>query len=460
MHGKPSHDQDAAKGVKCDAFFEAFRALIGPCDDWDIVTASEETRDGLRLNLDANGLEEKRQLLISRAKTRNEGPKINDQLRFAPFDPEEVAEPNFRIMSAYRVPSAMLFQRTTDLRRFKRPFPNGLELCVALGSSFARDHLHGFQKDKLLHTIMSMEPMFYGHSLYFDYLNALRALLDDPEPKAPDFMKSHAWQAKSCNTVLGGWAQLRHTLGLHIKETVCYTCAASPPPGFVEPEPLFFGRMANLAKRTGQLLEQAGAFGAPSIALSKSHFSWSLKGIIRWFEDAFTPGDIPEVLREGPYEPDLKALWRSLGEICRELEEIASKQLEGVALIDTDDAFSIFQWYGESLARIMLYGGNSYFSPRDDAPRIIDVYTNPGMGHLHVGIARSRRVYVLYPWQGRNILCEGAILPYYEFVNKHRLTNSSWKKRLDSAARPAIPQWIQPAIWRQGISKPDQKKEH
>ena len=62
----------------------------------------------------------------------------------------------------------------------------------------------------------------------------------------------------------------------------------------------------------------------------------------------------------------------------------------------------------------MLYGGNSYLTPRDDAPRVVDVYANPQeSGYLHVGIARPRKMYVLYPWKGKTVLCEGAILPYY-----------------------------------------------
>ena len=96
-----------------------------------------------------------------------------------------VAEANFRVISAYRTPSAILFQQTTDLRRFTRPYPNGLEVAAALGSTFARRQLSDPQRAQVLETIGSCEGQFQGRSLYFGYLDALRALLDAPEADAP-----------------------------------------------------------------------------------------------------------------------------------------------------------------------------------------------------------------------------------------------------------------------------------
>ena len=105
-----------------------------------------------------------------------------------------------------------------------------------------------------------------------------------------------------------------------------------------------------------------------------------------------------------------------------------------------------------------MYGGNSYFTPRDDSPRIVDVYYNPqSHGYLHVGIARPRKIYVLYPWQNEKILCEGAVMPYYEFVNNSRLTDSDWKEVLDSNQRPSVPEWVKPAISGNDLQRPELK---
>ena len=109
----------------------------------------------------------------------------------------------------------------------------------------------------------------------------------------------------------------------------------------------------------------------------------------------------------------------------------------------------------------MLYGGNSYENPRDDSPRVVDVCSNPQEGgYLHVGVARARKIYVLYPWHGRTILSEGAIMPYYEFVSTSRLTDRAWRDMLDSAQCPAIPKWISPVVSGGSLGKANLKGEH
>jgi hypothetical protein len=300
--------------------------------------------------------------------------------------------------------------------------------------------------------------------------------------------------------VLAGWAQLRHTWALQAKQTVHYAGIAMVPKGFVEPEPEFFARMATLSDSTRRLLKGMGAFRpdyshilagletlgavldgveteeelrekfrkltqddrvrlqlpymlmetAPSKAEfgSKDYFIETRA----WLEKiAADIGDgklheypqLEAVVRE--FEFDLEELWDRLGEISRRLEVIAHKQLRGVDLSKSENSF--VEAYGSKLAGIMLYGGNSYLTPRDDAPRAVDVYSNPRAGgYLHVGIARPRKLYVLYPWKGKTLLCEGAVMPYSEFVAEARLTDQSWKERLDSEKRPPVPRWMKPIV--------------
>ena len=78
--------------------------------------------------------------------------------------------------------------------------------------------------------------------------------------------------------------------------------------------------------------------------------------------------------------------------------------------------------------------------------RIVDVHSAPGAGYLEVGIGRATAIYILYPWQGKLILCKGAVMPYYEFISDSRLTDSEWKNRLDSGQKPEVPNWIKPVI--------------
>ena len=201
----PKHD--FMKAREYEHFFRIYARFVGAADDWDLTTLQDEAGNNKRLNLDPRnkeGLTRLRNDLKREATGYGKGPLINDQLRFAPDDPSQTAEPNFRVLSARRTPDAILFGRTTDLRRFKRPFPSGLEVCASLGSTFARSKLTGGDREKLLETIDGCHAHFKGHGLYVRYLDCLAALLDKPERDAPAFMSGEAWQTKSCQTVLAG----------------------------------------------------------------------------------------------------------------------------------------------------------------------------------------------------------------------------------------------------------------
>ena len=72
----------------------------------------------------------------------------------------------------------------------------------------------------------------------------------------------------------------------------------------------------------------------------------------------------------------------------------------------------------------------------------MDVFSDPLRGkRLHVGIGRPRPLLVLYPWQGREVLCVGGVLPYYEFETEEPLTDAEWKALLDSPKAPRPPAW-------------------
>ena len=450
-------------------------------------------------------------------KKNREAPRINDQLALPPSDSSQAAEYSYRIISAHRTPDAMLFQQTTDPRKFHRDFPSGLEICAMLGSSFARSRLAAEEKDKLMAEIDQCKARSLSSTnttLYARYLNCLEALVAKPEPSAPPFMSSEVWQIKSCQAVLGGWAQLRHAWVLHVKQNVTYLGSGETPSGFVEPIPEFFARMALLAERSEIMLEKAGAITADlkkiaadirtgaNLLMKKTQedkmtlgidepseettLAWNAMELSRMLSDS-RDSSPSKVLSTGTYQklckladdldrgqlPDnlmlaeaiqssyvnIADLWRSLGGMCRRLESLAHKQLRGIAFSEEEKRFIMS--YGDNLAQVMLYGGNSYLDPKDDAPRVVDVFSNPRVGkHLEVGIARARTIYVLYPVKDGEILCRGAVMPYYEFTNDTRLTDATWKSLLDSPQRPKSPDWIGPIITPEGLSAPTLESSH
>ncbi len=131
--------------------------------------------------------------------------------------------------------------------------------------------------------------------------------------------------------------------------------------------------------------------------------------------------------------------------MCGRLQCLSHKQLRGREYAPAEKEF--LKRYGQRLGALMFYEGNSYKTPRDDAPRVVDVFSS-GKQVLEVGIGKPRALYVLYPWQGKEVLCRGAVLPYHEFVHHERLTDEAWRKLLSSPARPAPPAWA--AVFTEG----------
>lgn len=430
--------------------------------------------------------------------------EINDQLAYVPDDPRSAAELSVRLMPARRIPDGVLFARTTDPRTFppQGRQPNGLELCAAMGSNFARSRFASQGEAKLIGEIDRCRPFFAGTSLYCDYLRCLEVLVGPPEPDAPPLMSTEAWQVKSCQTVLAGWAQMRHTTALQTKQGASFACASRLPNGFVEPVPEFYARMARMVERAGPLLREAGAFDLDPVGIaedlrrgvmaeeraaqSKTREGGSQRGVdvedwrlaqkvdhvkrcltddfpfTNWdeyearkrqqvlelakqLEQGQMPAN-PRLARElSALSPEISSRWNTLAVLCRRLETLAHKQLRGAPFSVEENRF--IKTYGQTLAQVMFYDGNSYVHPADNAPRVVDVFSNPASAKdrlLEVGVARPRALYVLYPTKNGEIPCRGAVMPYYEFTHDTRLTDADWKALLDSPKRPKSPAWLDP----------------
>lgn len=504
-------DENFTRGNNLLLFFKGFKDFIGQGDDLDLLMARHLCFGGDC----SKSMPYLRKQAYKEAEKMGQWGRINDSYRFPPDAGEGKNEGlSFRVISACRIPEAILFQVTTDQKKFNRAFPTGLEVCAALGSKWALKELSVVRNGKLVEEVEKRRDLFRGKSLYFEYLNCLSALLDEPEPDAPDFMKGIPWQIKSCYTVLAGWAQLRHTFALQAKQTAMYAGMSEIPPGFVEPEPEFYARMTGLASRTREILEKAGVFeenkadvadeirilaeivktksaGKGNVYLydflgrtqvhrveniqqmldlktkdeSSPEFRRELTAGLLKLADDYEAGKIKKTSINGntsfdplqSYGVDLKGPWENFNNLCCKLESLSHKQLRGAPVNNEDKEF--MGEYGRILAGIMLYGGNSYLTPNDDAPRVVDVFTNPNMDQvLEVGAARARGIYVLYTFKGKEILCYGAVMPYYQFPSSTRLTDEQWLQKLDSKERPAVPSWVKPIVEEDGLSSPGWKE--
>jgi len=498
-----------------EAFFDAYRELLGQQDDWDVTMAARRSNvyppPEVNLSEQSNALAKFREWLQEEARRQGHSPQINDQLRFYPNDLRAKPELGLRIVAAHRMPDSVLFQRTTDQRRLTRSFPNGLEVAAALGSGFASAKLDGKGRAFLLNTIEEAKRLFKGESFYCEYLGCLSSLLAPPERDGPAFLTAEAWRIKQCQTVLAGWAQMRHAWALQAKETISYLGIVESPSGFVEPVPEFYSRMAALIAGVRDLFRSRGAFSPDPTAQAASlrnmarllvEKGFTKEGIgamkrlsgsdehdagvafefLLWFSSALpektseiaegvkkieslaeklergatVDSETLEILKQ--VEMDLEPLWQALELLTRRLEALAHKQLRQATFSDEENRF--LRNYGKQLAGVMLYGGNSYLSPRDDAPRIVDVFTNSTEGrHLLAGIGCPRLLYVLYPWRGKEVFCRGAVMPYYEFTHNRRLTDAEWKGLLGSASAPPAPSWLKPIQVAKPVTPPKREKD-
>jgi len=462
--------------------------------------------------------------------------------RMAGTSGEPLESITYTLLSTYSTPDHVLITRTTDPRRIgtDRVFPDGLEVAALLGSGWARERLAADVPQTVIEIVdqavawnrlayrvdhepnarnnrelskhvydlgktAEASPFMQVDSLYADYCWALQALLEEPpSEQLPPLFHSGAWKAKSVQTALSGWSQMRHTLSGHLTIEAHYMGLVLTPPGFIEPNPEFFSRFAHHLERARILVEQGRSanstldelamelrtavdliqrleldtralegswmrdelseeermalfnlpldlvpdFGNPFEA-KNSDYSKAARHFTTWaekLENGEVPEPLSEIIRARSRSDKTRDRWEQLIIICRRLEALAHKQLRGLDWSAEEAQF--IRSYGQKLAYVMLYDGNSWLTPRDDAPRITEILHRPRLGSsFYAGVGRPRELWVLYPWKGMDILCRGAVMPYYEFTTAERLDDDSWKAKLDKAdSPPAIPAWLDPLL--------------
>jgi hypothetical protein len=482
-----SDDRQAAEN-----YLRCRRDLFGSRDDPDLLFAARMLKDrpadldSVRQHLQA----------VSGGPVEMIEHSIPDPDRFALY-----------IIFPSRLPDEEFFRRRRTAEGFTYTEPSGLEICALLGSDYARRQLELRLPDAYRQSLQVEIDRFSAektdNSLYSQYLKTMAALLDPPEPDAPAFTREQAWQAKSCNAALAGWVGMRKRLPVTRRppSEAVEEFFAEVPAGFVEPDPEFFDRLGQLSERVLQLLDRCGALPPPAAefaawlrtfeqllaadriaegaddvnALTPSErevvekaltILGTLKGLridpataARQKEEIrAAAADAADAIVRGVFDQDptyqalvielatdLKRRWQQLGTLCRRLEVMAHKQLRGVAFNEAETYF--LSDFGFALAAVMLYGGDSYRRPRDDAPVTFTYFFDPrSKKHLHAAVARPREILVPYPMGGRQVLCRGAVLPFYEFIAAKDFTDEQWRDRLDSDERPSALRWLDPVM--------------
>jgi hypothetical protein len=297
-----------------------------------------------------------------------------------------------------------------------RGYVRGLDVMALLGSSESLNILidegdtdytcYWQQFDELKNEFDSLSLMDWNVNLYWSWLYTLKALLVELPQGYPEFMRTQAWQRHQLHTALASWTQLRHDTILYAKQS--YATAGigprpAPPPGYIEPLPVFWGRLLSLTKMTEQGLADLNVLSSE----------------------------------------ELKRL-SDLEELLQRMLEIVAKQLDNEYLSSEDHEFI------KALPLIL----DSIITGMDDQDLktvlVADVHTN-AVENLVVEEAGGYvdLIVVACPSpDGSVFLAIGPVFSYYEFKHpmNDRLTDEAWQKLLDSSNRPERPKWYAPLM--------------
>jgi hypothetical protein len=301
-----------------------------------------------------------------------------------------------------------------------RVMPRGLDVMAALGSARAyaildtvyRDTRYSNypqQMEKLRAEFRGYPAGDWAQNLYWNWLYTLLPLLDPKGEGWPLFMQNQAWTDKSLNTALGSWAELRHDTILYAKQSE--TEKGLPPvppvvPGYVEPEPEVYARLAALAD-----FMERGLAG------------------------------------RGLLDPLIGERLAAFERLMLALKDIAVKELQNITPSNTE--YALLVNFGGSIEEIVSFPGDNPTLPKNEADDymavIADVHTDPNSNTaLEVGVGHPLEILVIAPVNGAPTLFRGAIFSYHEFIRSlasGRLTDEEWQALQSSAKAVSMPEW-------------------
>ena len=301
----------------------------------------------------------------------------------------------------------------------KRLLPSALDVAAALGSQAAHDALddagateyanYETQLAKLTRQVADRPGTDWGGTVYDAWLYALQPVLARHGTAYPDFMRDPAWAAENLQSGLGSYTQLKHDTILYTKQAMAEGGGPEPEPvpprNWVEPDPVAFLRLqAAVDLMRGGLVERKLA------------------------------------------TTEQAELLTDIGRLFGFLARVASDELAGEPIGDDDN--SRLRGIGEELEALWVrtsdQSSEQYAPIADlDSAIIADIASGPD-GVLEVGTGRFDRLYVLVPDDsGRFQVAQGAVFSYYEFPVPagQRLTDETWRARLDSGQAPPRPAW-------------------
>lgn len=330
-------------------------------------------------------------------------------------DGENNVIPGFRFMGQRFTIDAAVMQKLiySDVRENaegeKRMLPDVLDVPAALGSDTALNILEQSgaaeypqymeNMDLLRNALAAENKEMWSGSLYSNWLNTLRPLLEVKGEGYPVFMQSEEWRKKNLECFAGSYTELKHDTILYTKQVLAEMGDAyddnADDRGYVEPEPLVYLRFKNLSDLTAQGLKNYGM-------LSKEE------------------------------EENLSLL----SEMADTLLEISKKELQDEVL--TDEEYEFIRGYGGSIEHFWmetvkdLNDGEGVSTQEAPAALVVDIATNPNGEVLEAGTDDPSIIYVVVKVDGKIKIASGSVYTFYQFrwPLEDRLTDSEWHQML------------------------------
>lgn len=233
-------------------------------------------------------------------------------------------------------------------------------------------------------------------------------------------MRTRAWAAKSLNTQLASWAQLRHDTILYAKQSYTGGATCEYPAGYVEPVPHVWQRLGGMLENAARLLE-ATPFPEEHLALRNRQ----------------------------------TAFLRSFAGTVERLESMASKELaeEPLSADEADFLHDVVQiQHGSGFTRYDGWYPALFYKGRSDAGRwdatVADVHTDPAAegdpgAVLHEAVGNVDLLLVAVDSGPDRAVYLGPVLSHYEFdrPNAQRWSDAGWREALQTGQAPGRPEW-------------------
>lgn len=285
----------------------------------------------------------------------------------------------------------------------QRMLPDALDVPAAFGSETALNILAeqgdtdypGYTENmEGIRTALDQAPAeVWSASLYAAWLDALRPLAEAKGEGWPQHMQSDAWARKDLSSLLGSWTELKHDTALYAKQVYAEMGGGgveeADDHGWVETEPVVFGKLSALSQATADGLERLGLLEA---------------------DDAENLG--------------------ILAELCRQLMVIAEKELKNE--LPTEDEFELIRTVGGQLEHFWtetVYdeAAGLYTPQQAPAALVADVGTDPNGTVRQVG-TDVNNIYVIVNVDGSLRLASGSVFGFYQFERptSERMTDQQW----------------------------------